>query len=247
VSPEPVTARRLGIALAVVAALLTSACAAGQQAATANEKPTLDGANAEVGSINIRGAAIEPPDGNTPYYPTGSDVYVKVVLVNNGNKPDRLTSITSPVASGWGAYATTADAQAVVGAHAAKTSAHSVISNPVESTPPAPSTESGSAPGSPTSTPSRTRTHTRTHTAAPLPQPAGSVAIQPGGRTSFGTPESRGALLLIHVKKDLYPGTTISVTFTFANAGTVTFALPVALSYAPHTSIIPSPSTSAIE
>src|SRR4051812_20716692 len=48
----------LGIGLAVAAALLTSACAAGQQAATANAKTTLDGVNADLGTIHIRGLVI---------------------------------------------------------------------------------------------------------------------------------------------------------------------------------------------
>src|SRR4051794_25358178 len=39
--------RTLGIGLAVAVALLVSACAAGRQAATANQKNTLDGVNAD--------------------------------------------------------------------------------------------------------------------------------------------------------------------------------------------------------
>jgi hypothetical protein len=183
VSAEPVTARRLGIGLAVAAVLLTSACAAGQQAATANARPTLDGANAEIGPINIRGTVIEPPSGSALFYPVGSDLPVTVVLVNNGTKADQLTSITSPMVTNWSA--------------------------------------------SSASTP---------------------VSIDPGARTSWGTPESKnGQLLLTHTKKKLYPGSTIPVTFSFANAGKVTFAVPVGLSSSPPSSVIPEPTTSSIE
>lgn len=99
---ELVSRRRIRIGAAVVAALLTGACAAGQQAQTADESPTLDGTNADVGHMALRGLAIEPPHGVA--YQKGSTATVRVVIVNRGHSPDRLTSITSPAASGWAAY-----------------------------------------------------------------------------------------------------------------------------------------------
>jgi copper(I)-binding protein len=114
VNAEPVTVRRLGIGLAVVAVLLTSACAAGQHAATADELPTLDGTNATVGDMALRGLYIEAP--TTVNYRAGSDPAVTLVLVNTGTKVDKLISITSAAATGWGAYASAADADAVIGA-----------------------------------------------------------------------------------------------------------------------------------
>jgi hypothetical protein len=44
---------------------------------------------------------------------------------------------------------------------------------------------------------------------------------------------------------NVYPGTTIPMTFDFAQAGSVTLQVPVALSGAPNTSPIPELSTSA--
>ena len=100
---EPVSARRrvvAGVGVAVAAALLTSACAAGQDAQTANQKPTLDGTNVSVGAIDLRGLSIEAPSGVS--YAPGSNPAIKLVLVNSGHSTDQLTSITSSDASGWG-------------------------------------------------------------------------------------------------------------------------------------------------
>jgi copper(I)-binding protein len=216
---QPVTVRRLGIGLAAFVALLTSACAAGQHASTSEQRPSLDGTNGSVGSINLRGIVIEAPSGTTAYYPVGSDAAVKIVLVNNGTQQDRLISITSPAVTDWGSFATTSDADAVIEAH---------------SSPSAAETKSGKA--KPSGTPSATT--------LPLPTPSQSIAISAGSRRSWGTPESKGTLLLIHTTKALYPGTTIPLTFQFANAGSVTLAVPIALSRSPQTSVIPEPSSS---
>jgi copper(I)-binding protein len=123
VKAKPVTGRRIRIGLAVVATLLTASCAAGQVAQTADEKPTLDGTNASVGMIDLRALAVQAPTGT--YYPSGSDLPLKLVIVNNSNQPDSLTSITSPVASDWGAYATTAQADEVMSAHSSAAAAGS--------------------------------------------------------------------------------------------------------------------------
>jgi hypothetical protein len=249
VNAEPVTVRRLGLALAVAAALLTSACAAGQQAGTANELPTLNGTNASVGAIDLRGLVIESPSGTTPYYPIGSDAAIKLVLVNTGTKADQLTSITSTSFSDWGAYATTADADAVVSADAAK---HAPKSSAAASSPAASSSSAPASSGSPTGRGSRPATSAASspaasRTSSPLPVPSKSITIAPGSRTAWGTPESTGALLVLHTTKLIYPGTTISLTFTFAHAGSLTVVVPIALSSSPHSSVIPEPTTSSFE
>ena len=105
--------RTLGIGLAVAIALLTSACAAGQEASTANEKNTIDGVNADVGPIHIRGMVIDAP---TLLYKKNDSATVKVVLVNTSAKPDQLTSLTSPAITDWGTFNTAAAADAVLAA-----------------------------------------------------------------------------------------------------------------------------------
>ncbi|WP_375480699.1 hypothetical protein [uncultured Jatrophihabitans sp.] len=110
---EPVAARRAarraGLAAVVAAALLSAGCAAGQHAQTADEKTTLDGTNASVGDMDLRGLAIQAPTGN--FYAKGSGALLTVVLVNNGAKADSLTSVTSSAITGWSSFATLAAAQ----------------------------------------------------------------------------------------------------------------------------------------
>lgn len=250
---EPVIVRRLGVVLAVAAAVLTSACAAGQQASTANEKPTIDGTNISVGSMALRGLLIDAPTGATPYYPAGSDASVKLVLVNTGQKADQLVSITSPAFSSWGAFATTAQAGAVVDADQSKQAAATATTSSAASSSAASGTTTASASGTATGSASGSASasgspsSTPTPTQLPLPQPSRSVQLKPGSRTSWGTPEATGTLLLLGTKQVIYPGTTIQVTFTFANAGSVTVAVPIALSSSPRASVIPAPASSSIE
>jgi copper(I)-binding protein len=48
----------------------------------------------------------------------------------------------------------------------------------------------------------------------------------------------------MHVTKRLYPGAAVSLTFTFANAGSVTVMVPVGLSSSPGTAVVSPPSSS---
>jgi periplasmic copper chaperone A len=77
-----------------------------------------------------------------------------------------------------------------------------------------------------------------------LPTPSTNVAIAPGSRVSWGVPDATGELLLMHLKQRLFPGTTVVLTFTFANAGSVDVRVPVGLSSDPNTSVIPAPTSS---
>jgi hypothetical protein len=240
VSAEPVPMRRLGFAVAIAAALITSACAAGQDAQTAVEHPAIDGTEADVGSMNLRGLVIEPPSGTTPYYATGADAPVKLVVVNSGSSTDKLTSITSSAIGDWGAFASAADASAVASSSAAAAGS---------STPAGSSTASGSsssaAGGSSAggSTSASASSSTPAATASALPTPQKSISIAAGSRVSWGTPDAKGVLLLLHVTKRLYPGAAVSLTFTFANAGSVTVMVPVGLSSSPGTAVVSPPSS----
>jgi periplasmic copper chaperone A len=207
VNAEPVPMRRLGIGVAVAVALLTSGCAAGQVAATSNQKAVEAGTQADAGTVAIRGLLIQPPNGRTPSYNVGAAVPVTAVIVNNGTKADQLTGITSSAFSSWGAFKSIGEGDAVAAA-AEQTSA----------TP---------NPGGPS-----------------LPTPSTSVSIAPGSRVSWGVPDATGELLLMHLKQRLFPGTTVVLTFTFANAGSVTVRVPVGLSSEPGTAVIPAPTSS---
>jgi hypothetical protein len=182
----------MGIAIAVTASLLTSACAAGRHAQTDQERATLDGTYATVGKIDLRGLALDAP--NTTSYPPGSSVPVRLVLINSSTgrqaKSDTLVGISSPAFTGWAAYPTIAQAQLATGGAAT------------------------------------------------------AVPIGPGQRISWGVPEATGALQLTGLKRVLYPGTTVSITFSFTDAGTVTVSVPVALTSSPASSVLPAPSGS---
>jgi copper(I)-binding protein len=104
------SARSLGVG-AVAALLLTSACAAGQYAQSASEQETLDGTSAHVGTMTLGGLAIEAPtDGIS--WAKDSNVPLKVVVVNSGQRADTLTDITSPQIASWAVYASPASAAA---------------------------------------------------------------------------------------------------------------------------------------
>lgn len=208
--------RRIAVGLALAATLATSACAAGQIAETAQEKATLDGTNVDVGNIALRALSVQTPDAVN--YPVGSNPLVTVVLVNNGQSADKLVSISSSVASGWGSYADQVDVPQS-GAAAAPASA---------ATASAAAGTSGNA------------------TAA--------ITLPPTATTAFGVPVANGRVLaLLGTKKVLFPGNEISITFTFAKAGSKTFVVPIQVSasntgtYHPTPEVLPTDGASGGE
>ena len=101
-------ARRIGIGLvAASAALITASCAAGQQAATAEQHPSMDGTNGTIGHMQIHAVAIEAPAG--PCVLPGGDAALTLILVNIGRSADSLQSVTSPRFSSSAAVASADD------------------------------------------------------------------------------------------------------------------------------------------
>jgi copper(I)-binding protein len=241
VNAQPVTVRRIGLGLIIAAAVLTSGCAAGQQAGTANQQATQDGVDRTLGPIRLAALAVRAPSGAT--YPAGSAAQVRLVIVNTGQHTDTLTSITSPEAGGWAAYRTAADAaQALAATSSAATSSAPTSSSPASSSSPSGSSGSSGSSGAGSSSATSSSPPSPTSTAAPVPRPQTSVAIPAGMRVSWGVPDSKGTLLLLGVKRALYPGTVIELTFTFQRAGTITIAVPIQVSSAPGSSTVPGPS-----
>jgi copper(I)-binding protein len=119
-------------AVLAVAAVGISGCAAGRNAQTAYEKPTIDGAQAKVGYLSLNGLTIIAP--TSAYYRKGSSAPVRLVLVNSGASADTLTGITSPAFSGWGVFSTAGAAQA---AQAAATASASTSISPSSGASPA--------------------------------------------------------------------------------------------------------------
>jgi copper(I)-binding protein len=244
------TSRSKLAGLVVVGGLALAGCGAGQIAQTAQQRPTVDGQQAQAGPIAIRDAALEYPTSGV--YERGADARLRMVVVNTGIASDALTSVTSTAAP---------DVTITAGTSAAATGSAS----------PAPSASdtgsaSGSATFSPSPTPSGTESGTPTGTAEP-PQSsvsAGSGApsqsasatasgsASPSGSASAGaspTPSASAAqenaqvqipangyvsftgdgpsVVLSGLTQELRPGQNLSVTLTFQNAGSVTMTIAV--------------------
>jgi copper(I)-binding protein len=213
-------ARRLGLA---ATAMLLSGCAAGQIAQTAQEQPTLDAVHAHVGSIQLT-AYLQAPDG-VPCYLPGSAVPLALVLVNSGQNPDNLASITSSRFSASTVAANSADAAKVVSSAAGTGSCGGTA---------APASPAGGG-GNP----------------AGLPQPTSVPTLTAGSSVQLGINDSGQDLSANPVVileglqgGPLYPGQSVPMTFTFAKAGSVSVTVPVHLSLVPHDASVPAlPST----
>ena len=119
---KPRRARRAGIAgvaSLAAAALLTAGCTAGQRAQTADEQETLDGTTFRVGQyITVGGVSLDAPKDGTSWA-KGSTVPITAVVVNSGRADDKLTSITSPSVTSWGAANTVFQANTAASSGAA--------------------------------------------------------------------------------------------------------------------------------
>jgi hypothetical protein len=216
----------MGIGLvAACATLLTASCAAGQHAATANETPAIDGIDGAVGSIHLAAVALTAPP--VSCYLPGGDATLTLVIVNSGHSADTLADVTSPRFK-----------SAVVAANPDDAASYLQAEPGTGSCAPTPS---GSSSSSAVVTPSQ-----------PLPTPAKAQQIAAGeslqlGVTATGADAPSGPVVVLRglTGGALYAGTTIPVTFSFANAGDVTLTVPVQLSVAPNNSTVPVPSGSA--
>jgi copper(I)-binding protein len=249
VDERPAGKRGLGIALvAVCATLLTSACTAGQQASTAHVVPAVDASSGDLGTIQLRDVAIKPPP-NGPSYAIGDAAELQLVVVNVGRNADRLTGVTTPAASGFQVFATEAEAQA------AASPTPTVSPLPSDSGTPSGSgsgsgsgTASGSGSASGSATDSASGSASASTSSAAPPTPAPSLAVPPGQALSLSVLET-DPVLLLKLTKALFPGPSVPITFTFANAGSITFRVPVQIT--PYSSplgvTIPPISTPAVE
>lgn len=210
--------RRLGLGIAVVVATLaTAACATGQQAMTSEERPVVDGAYTNVGSIGLRVVLVQTPPNK--YYSAGEDAQVKAILVNNGTSDDSLTGVAAPAFSAVTFYGNGAIAAAV-----------SIVDSDNATASPAP-TEFPAGTGSVTSL------DIKAGSTLPVGQTNDGAAILLRSLTAKGAGDDKG----------LYPGESIPMTFTFKNAGSVTLQVPVELGTTANTASIPAPSGSSAE
>lgn len=149
-----------------------------------------------------------------PSYAVGQNAALDLVVVNTGTQPDTLTGVSSSVASGATTAPTAADAAGLIGSPSASATDSS---SPTDTT---------SASGS---------------SAAGAFSP---IQIAAGTSQAFGVQPTDPVIILTGLKQQLFPGTQITVTFTFRSAGSVTMIVPIALT-TPTSPLSVSPPTGA--
>ncbi len=86
--------------LGCAAALVLSGCGAGQIAATSEQQAAIDGSTGGVGPMLVRNVVLAYPENKTNFYPKGADAPLELVIVNEGDRPDSLVSVSTPAARG---------------------------------------------------------------------------------------------------------------------------------------------------
>jgi copper(I)-binding protein len=212
----PAGRRRIGIGVAVSAAALLAlgGCAAGQHAQTAAVVPAVDGVAANAGHVALRAVTVAPPDDKS--YPAGGDATMQMVIVNDSTVDDRLTGVSTPVATEVRFFANMTDATFV----------------PL----PSPDTGTGTGTGTPTGTATPTDTSAAPSTPAETaPRTIPSIELPAGQAVSIGYSPNLPVIQLHGLTKALFPAQTFPITFTFARGGSVTFVIAVHLAPGPAT------------
>lgn len=261
-SIRPGTRRRIrDTVVAIIAATTLASCAAGQIAETSNEKPTLDGTFGVVGHIRLEGVAMKAPyvpsrSSGMQYYVKGDAVPMRISLVNTGKSPDTLTKVSSSEFTGWNIVPTAKvpalppSSSPTPGEEPPTTgSAVNTTTNP--STGPAQVTTSAATAPTPTAP--------TTAAGAPASSFSGSgnpVTVAPQrsvglglddlgypGRSGQPATSSRTLVLTGLHQNRLYPGESVLITFTFANAGSKTLRVPVQIGNFTSRETVPAPPT----
>jgi copper(I)-binding protein len=185
--------------VALSAVVVTTACAAGQNAATSTQRASQDGTRGHVGKIQLEGVSLPAPVGSS--YGTGADVPLTISIINNGHSSDTLTNVSSSAfTGGW-------DIEATGTVQAAQRAQATASANPFASS---------SAPA-PTSGPSQ-------EIPAGTSLPLGLTELSAAGGASARTLVLKG---LADKSSPLFPGSALKITFSFAKAGDVTLTVPV--------------------
>ena len=211
-------------ALALVAGVALAGCAAGQHAQTAEQRPTVDGTNVDLGSLAIRDVSVEyPPQG---VYEKGSDARLQMVVVNTGQSSDALVEVRTEVAE-----------------KVTITAAGEEAAAPTPTLTAPPPSESPSGTGSPTATAenpspsvtgeseepsgSASATASATPSATPGEAAAVSIPIPRNGLVSFR--DDGPTVLLTGLTRQLRPAQVVRVTLVFRNAGEVDLTIAVSV------------------
>ena len=230
------SSRSVLAALAVAGGVALAGCAAGQAAQTAEQQPTVDGANIELGSLAIRDIALEYPEGGL--YLKGSDARLRMVVVNEGTGSDALVEVRTTAADDV-TLAASGEAAGPTPSLTAPPPSPSLTSSetglPNESKEPAtPSATAGSGEPSDEPEPSASSSESpvpapagsgASPTPTPTPEAATSIPIAANGLVSFR--EDGAVVTLVGLTEQLRPTQVIEVTLVFRNAGEITTRIPV--------------------
>jgi copper(I)-binding protein len=93
-----VFARRMPLLAAVLPLALATACGSGLNAQVYEERTTQDATNQDIGALALRNVAILPPESGIEL-PMGKDALATLTVVNTGEEPDTLLSVSTPAAS----------------------------------------------------------------------------------------------------------------------------------------------------
>ncbi len=204
----------LGAVAVGAAAVLLTACGAGQTGTIGGQVAAVNGAQGLVGKVAVRNVTLQYPTGGQDHYSVGEDAPLLFTLVNSGITADELVSISTPAAGDVSLSGSTAipGGTTLVSAPVQAGSSSSSSSSSSSTVVPTTSGSSTSTPSTSAGSPSATRT------SAPNPS---------GGAGEPGTTVGVVAAQLTSLTQDVRPGLSIPVTFTFAKAGPVTVPVPV--------------------
>ncbi|MGW0518039.1 hypothetical protein [Crossiella sp. NPDC003009] len=212
VEQKAVRARLVPAALGLGIALAVTGCGAGMQSQTAIQVAAVNGASGKVGAIELRDAQFAFPAQHK--YPAKSNPSLLVSLINSGAHDDQLVSVTSDATS---APAEVKGGSTIPAGFVLRAEANEAEHGTASSGSTTPTSTTGATPASGAAT-STSATPPSTSAADTSKLKVGSVMIT-----------------LVGLKRELWPGQTIPVTFSFAKAGSVTLQVPIAADEEPRT------------
>ena len=188
-------------------ALGTTACGAGQIAQTTNQAAAVNGSFATLGDIALRDVhVVFPSSGSNAEFVNGGPLELAFLISNNSPyKNDRLESITFKSGTGTATIDGSQDIPATKSLRAGQPS-QLLVTTP---------TTSASAESSASSSPSS-------------PAPSSSAPSSTSSSNNSADPsETRITVTLTGAGKQITPGLTVPLVFTFAEAGQTTLNVPV--------------------
>lgn len=212
--------------LTVVGGLALAGCGAGQQAQTAQQRPTVDGISAQVGPLQLRDVVIEYPEGGK--YARGDDARLRMIVVNEGADGDALVEVRTDAADSvtFAATGTPATEEGTASPTAEPTTSATATATATASVSALPTT---TPPAEPSGTPSGTPAGTPSATASPTPteEPFSRIAIPGNGLAALR--DAGPAIELVGLTRELRAAEVVRVTFVFEQAGELTVDVAVAV------------------